>query len=214
MKKLDKTVLVLAGVFLLMIIKFSTAGYTANIVYREKHFILYSDQVIKDTKTGLEWYYRHGDWGAGVSEFEARKWVKNLTVAGGGWRLPAIKELFTLYKTGTFNQGRKVSLRDKFTGNRSWVFWEIEPWHKCRNGWVWSGETVVQVRGVFLGSGVSYKLKTAGEHDDLLYFNFNRGDYEDTGPNAFLENINWFVAGLIATKPVHAGAFAVRKARR
>jgi hypothetical protein len=31
---------------------------------------------------------------------QARSWVKNLTVDGGGWRMPTIKELKTLYQKG------------------------------------------------------------------------------------------------------------------
>ncbi len=60
-------------------------------------FIAYDNGIVKDTKTGLEWY-------AGPDENTnfrgAKSWVENLTVAGGGWRMPTREELKTLYEKG------------------------------------------------------------------------------------------------------------------
>jgi len=60
-------------------------------------FILYATSVVKDTKTGLEWFTgpkRMMTWN------EARTWVESLSADGGGWRMPTRKELKTLYKKG------------------------------------------------------------------------------------------------------------------
>ena len=54
--------------------------------------------VFYDKNTGLEWL-------AGpdkpTSWYDAKKWVESLTaVAGGGWRMPTLIELKTLYQKG------------------------------------------------------------------------------------------------------------------
>ena len=68
---------------------------TPKVIARDGHYIAYANGVVRDTITGLEWFagsnyikYRH----------DARKWVRSLTIAGGGWRIPTKKELKTLYK--------------------------------------------------------------------------------------------------------------------
>ena len=61
------------------------------------HCIAYACGVVWDTKTGLEWVAgpdKDADWG------ETKQYVENLTVAGGGWRMPTIDELKTLYEKG------------------------------------------------------------------------------------------------------------------
>ena len=51
---------------------------------RDGHFVLYSNGVVKDTKTSLEWL-------AGpdmdMTCYEAKDWVKSLSVDGGCWRM-------------------------------------------------------------------------------------------------------------------------------
>lgn len=57
--------------------------------------IAYACGVVWDTKAGLEWVAgpdKDTDWDG------AKRWVDNLTVAGGGWRMPTIDELKTLYE--------------------------------------------------------------------------------------------------------------------
>jgi len=84
----------------------------------ESRFIAYNKIVI-DTKTGLEWV-------AGPDRAttcnEAKRWVENLNVAGGGWRMPTMEELRTLYKKGA--------------GSRN-----MTPLIKTKGWWVWTGET-------------------------------------------------------------------------
>jgi len=60
-------------------------------------FQLYAKGVVRDTKTGLEWMAgpdKDTTWD------EAKQWVESLRVAGGGWRMPTIDELETLYEKG------------------------------------------------------------------------------------------------------------------
>ncbi len=86
---------------------------------RDGHYIAYANSVVRDTKTGLEWVAGPGkdtNWD------EAKRWVENLKVAGGGWRMPTIEELVTLYEPGR--------------GSRN-----MTPLLKISGWYVWSGET-------------------------------------------------------------------------
>ena len=81
--------------------------------------IAYGNGVVYDKNTGLEWIAgpdKDTSWN------DAKKWVENLTVSGGGWRMPTRKELETLYKPGA--------------GKRN-----MTPLLKTTGWWVWSGET-------------------------------------------------------------------------
>ena len=74
--------------------------------------------VITDTDTTLQWYVgpdRDTTWD------EAKSWVDNLDVDGGGWRMPTRMELIGLYEEG---KGIK----------------NIDPIFKTTSWWVWSGE--------------------------------------------------------------------------
>ena len=74
--------------------------------------------VISDRTTGLEWYVGpSGDntWHA------AREWAASLTVAGGGWRLPTIKELKAIYQPGASRNN-------------------MDPLFQAGGAWAWSGE--------------------------------------------------------------------------
>jgi tetratricopeptide (TPR) repeat protein len=86
---------------------------------RDGNFVASDNGVVKDAKTDLEWI-------AGPNMIttwsEAKKWVESLNVAGGGWRMPTIKELKTLYKKGTGYRNMTPLLK-------------TYPW------WIWSGET-------------------------------------------------------------------------
>ncbi len=89
-----------------------------KVIDRDKQFIKYRSKVVYDKNTRLEWYVgpdRGTNWN------EAKSWVENLTVAGGGWRMPTRKELNSLYKKGA--------------GKRN-----MTPLLKTTGWWVWSGE--------------------------------------------------------------------------
>jgi hypothetical protein len=57
----------------------------------------YSNGIIFDPKTRLEWYVGPDE---ATTYEEAVGWTKSLAVDGGGWRLPTINELGTLYQKG------------------------------------------------------------------------------------------------------------------
>lgn len=87
---------------------------------RDGVFLAYSSGIVKDTRNNLEWFTgpdRNVTW------HEADRWVKGLSVAGGGWRMPTLKELESLYQKGA--------------GSRN-----MTPLLKTSGWWVWSGETV------------------------------------------------------------------------
>ena len=89
--------------------------------------------VYYDKKTNLEWLAgpdKPTNW------YDAKKWVDSLTtVSGGGWRMPTIKELRTLYQK-----------REKC---------HIVPFFKTSGCWVWSGET----KGSSLAWGYDYQYE-------------------------------------------------------
>ncbi|NVM22642.1 MAG: DUF1566 domain-containing protein, partial [Desulfobacterales bacterium] len=90
-----------------------------EVTSRDGTLIAYATGVVRDTKTGLEWYAgpdKNTNWN------EAKSWVENLTVDGGGWRMPTRKELRSLY--------------EKVAGTRN-----MTPLLKTTGWWVWSGET-------------------------------------------------------------------------
>ena len=75
--------------------------------------------IVLDTNTGLAWIAgpdRDTTWNKAMS------WVANLTVVGGGWRMPTRKELNALYQKGA--------------GTRN-----MTPLLKTTGWYVWSGET-------------------------------------------------------------------------
>ena len=77
-----------------------------------------ADGVITDQTTGLEWYVglkRDNNW------HQAKAWVENLTVARGGWRLPTIPELKTLYQKGASRN-------------------HMDPIFQAPGVWAWSGQ--------------------------------------------------------------------------
>jgi len=112
-----------------VILKTTDGNYTAvarktivikrqDWVARDGKYCQYSTGVVKDISTGLEWYAgpdKNTNW------YEAKSWVENLNVAGGGWRMPTRQELKTLYNRGG---PHNMTALLQFNG-----------W------WVWSGET-------------------------------------------------------------------------
>jgi hypothetical protein len=80
---------------------------------------VYGNGIVRDNRTGLEWIAglnKDTNWN------EAKSWVKELKITGGGWRMPAMHELEGLYKKGAGNQNMTSLLKTTGLG-------------------VWSGET-------------------------------------------------------------------------
>lgn len=65
--------------------------------------------VITDRKTGLQWYLGPNQ---DMSCSQSERWVSDLAVAGGGWRLPTMEELRGIYGTGIYvDPGKRYSYR-------------------------------------------------------------------------------------------------------
>jgi hypothetical protein len=93
----------------------------AEEIKKDGRFIKYANGVVKDTKTELKWVAgpdRDTNWD------EARAWGLSLKINGGGWRMPTIKELKTLYDKSKRKSAPFMTRLLKMTGF-----------------WVWSGET-------------------------------------------------------------------------
>jgi hypothetical protein len=88
-------------------------------VIEDGNFVKFESGVVYDKNANLEWYAgpdRKTNW------YDAKKWVENLNVAGGGWRMPTRQELKTLYKKGAGESN-------------------MTPLLKTTGWYVWSGET-------------------------------------------------------------------------
>jgi hypothetical protein len=88
--------------------------------------------IITDTKTDLEWYMgpdKETNW------YEAKKWVTELSISGGGWRMPTILDLKSLYESGKgihnldpiFQTTACYSWSDEF--HDSWLFPSASTFH-------------------------------------------------------------------------------------
>jgi hypothetical protein len=110
------------GTYLVILIgkvKTSTPDLNSKVVVWDGSFVKYANGVVYDKNTGLEWYAgpdKDTNWN------RAKQWVKRQQVAGGGWRMPTLKELKTLYEkdVGTYN---------------------MTPLLETTGWYVWSGET-------------------------------------------------------------------------
>jgi len=95
-----------------------TVLFAGETVAREAYYEKYANGIVKDTRSGLEWYAgpdKNTDWD------DAKRWVANLNVDGGGWRMPTRKELKSLYKKGAGSRNMTSLL--KTTG---WYLWSGE----------------------------------------------------------------------------------------
>lgn len=81
-------------------------------------FTLLKNGIIDDSQLGAQWLPAPDspmDW------FQAEKYVKNISVDGGGWRLPTRSELKSIYD---------VSIKGG-----------ADPFFKINENWVWTSET-------------------------------------------------------------------------
>lgn len=72
----------------------SPADKESNIVARDDQYVKYSNDIVYDKNTGLEWYI--GSQGNSGQVLTLRLWVENLMIDGGKWRLPSTRELKSL----------------------------------------------------------------------------------------------------------------------
>jgi hypothetical protein len=90
----------------------------AEVKPRQMRFTKANNGVITDSVTGLDWYVgpdHDNTW------HQAKAWTENLTVAGGGWRLPNMAELKAIYQKGA-------------SANN------MDPQFQAKGAWAWSGE--------------------------------------------------------------------------
>ena len=114
----------------------STSSSSSNKIKRDGQYVAYANGIVRDTKTGLEWKVgpeRDTNWN------EARSWVQSLKIDGGGWRMPTLDELESLYREGSGDHN-------------------MTPLLKASSIWIWSGETKGSSKvGFFVFSGSPQK---------------------------------------------------------
>jgi hypothetical protein len=84
----------------------------------QPRFTRANNGVITDSVTGLDWYVgpnQDNNW------HQAKAWAENLTVDGGGWRMPTLPELKAIYQ------------KDASPTN-------MDPLFQTTRVWVWSGQ--------------------------------------------------------------------------
>ena len=82
---------------ILFLTAFAVYGFSAEIVFTDRHLVQYNSGVVYDMESGLEWFAgpdRSTSWE------EANRWVVGLDKFGGGWRMPIRSELDSLYHVG------------------------------------------------------------------------------------------------------------------
>jgi hypothetical protein len=89
--------------------------YRPEIVGRDGRYVAFADSVICDCYSGLEWLVGPDK---DMSWEDACKWVRNLAVGGGGWRLPSLSELRGLFKMN--KKGDNISPLFKLTMTDVW----------------------------------------------------------------------------------------------
>ena len=119
-------------------------------------YIAYANGIVRDKTTGLEWVAGPN---TDMSWYKARDWVESLNIDGGGWRMPTIKELKTLFKkdAGDFNMTPLLKTTE-------WRFWsgEIE-------------SSLLAWRFDFF-SGLAYCYKRKLSHDGRAFAVRSRSD--------------------------------------
>jgi hypothetical protein len=75
---------------------------SSDIIGRDGQYVAYRNGIVKDTNTGLEWVAGPNKK---TSWYKANRWVKSLTLDGGGWRMPSKSELGTIHNEKTGNRG-------------------------------------------------------------------------------------------------------------
>jgi hypothetical protein len=131
-----------------------TVLFAGEIVTSDAHYEKYANGIVKDTKNGLEWLVgpdRDTDWN------QAKMWVENLTVDGGGWRMPTRKELISLYKEGAGSRNMTSLL--KTTG---WIIWSGETYDSS-SAWRFNfdfGEVYGGIRGHSYGGSRGFAVRS------------------------------------------------------
>ena len=86
----------------------------SRIITRKGPIIKYENGILYDTETNLEWIAGPDK---GTSWSDAKSWVQNLSLDGGGWRIPERHEAERLFEKGSSTIIKLL----KITGRRVWV---------------------------------------------------------------------------------------------
>jgi hypothetical protein len=129
----------------------ATVNSATPMAKNQTRFSVTSCNSIKDTQTGLEWFVgpdRNMTW------YEAQQWTVGLENCGGGWRIPTIEEIRTLY-----NPTLKAGV-GYYTGGRYFPA-HIDPVFNAIGGgsWVWANEKIgddAQSLNLNQGKAVTY----------------------------------------------------------
>jgi hypothetical protein len=95
--KASRKIFLTVALKIIFLTAFVVYGFSAEIVYTDRHFVQYNSGVVYDTESGLEWFAgpdRSTSWE------EANRWAVGLDKFGGGWRMPIRSELDSLYHVG------------------------------------------------------------------------------------------------------------------
>jgi hypothetical protein len=90
----------------------------SQVIDRDDPYAKYSNGVVVDTETGLEWVAGPGKI---MSWQEAQEWAENLEIDGAGWRMPTRQELETLFQEGKGKRNMTPLLETV-----SWWVWSAE----------------------------------------------------------------------------------------
>jgi hypothetical protein len=131
----------------------SPAGKEPAIAARDSQYIKYKNGIVYDRKTRIEWV-------AGPDKYmgsdDAKKWVYNFNLDGGGWRMPSTSELSGLYKLGAGTRNMTPLLET----SGWWIWSSVDGGFSFSNGYSFSnkGEIIFSCRAF----AVRYRWKQAG----------------------------------------------------
>ena len=87
----------IGAAFAILFVLCGTMLASDGVVDKYDHFEKYDNGIVRDVKTGLQWY-------AGpdtpTTWSQAAQWVNDLDIDGDGWRMPTLTELKTLAHIG------------------------------------------------------------------------------------------------------------------
>ncbi len=84
-------------------------------IIRDGNLIAYDNGIVYDTKTYLEWFAGHDE---DTTWDKAKSWANSLSVDSGGWQMPNLEELKSLYNKGA--GARNMTPLLKTTGQWIW----------------------------------------------------------------------------------------------
>jgi hypothetical protein len=93
----------------------SPADKESGIIARDGQYNKYKNGIVYDKHTRLEWVVGPEKY---MGSDVAKKWVNNLNLDGGGWRMPSTRELEGIYKLGAGTRNMTSLLKTS-----GWFVW-------------------------------------------------------------------------------------------